>query len=194
MHQEKHTKGRSVVHSLSPAGVGRMQKRGGTGRTPARGQYELGTSAAVDGFPLDALHMKISPLFRMLAAGTNRGNQGKRGLLLRLLSGAVGGWRRWATAAAVVLTLGVAYHVVFGQNGLTAYQRKLQDANNLETQLRSLQRENEMLKSHIDRLKEDPDAIEHQAREELHYTRPGEVIYTLPSTPAASAAVQNSSR
>jgi cell division protein FtsB len=29
-------------------------------------------------------------------------------------------------------------------------------------------------------LQEDPDAIEHQAREELHYTRPGEVIVTLP--------------
>ncbi|HEX2916941.1 MAG TPA: septum formation initiator family protein [Edaphobacter sp.] len=132
--------------------------------------------------------------FNMLATGTNRGNQGKRGLLFRLISDAVGGWRRWATVAAVVLTIGVAYHVVFGQNGLTAYQRKLQDANHLETQLRSLQHENEMLKSHIDRLKEDPDAIEHQAREELHYTRPGEVIYTLPSAPTASAAAQNSSR
>lgn len=113
---------------------------------------------------------------------------------MRLFAGAVGTWRRWATAAAVVLAVGVAYHVVFGQNGLTSYQRKLQDANHLENQLQSLQHENEMLKSHIDRLKEDPDAIEHQAREELHYTRPGEVIYTLPAAPAASGVTQNSSR
>lgn len=113
---------------------------------------------------------------------------------MRLLAGAVGGWRRWATAAAVVLTVGVAYHVVFGQNGLTAYQRKLQDAHHLENQLQSLHHENEMLKSHIDRLKEDPDAIEHQAREELHYTRPGEVIYTLPAAPSASVSAQTSSK
>jgi cell division protein FtsB len=37
----------------------------------------------------------------------------------------------------------------------------------------------------VDRLQSDPNAIEHQAREELHYTRPGEVIYTLPDAPAA---------
>lgn len=114
---------------------------------------------------------------------------------MRLFAGAVGTWRRWATAAAVVLAVGVAYHVIFGQNGLTSYQRKLQDAHHLESQLESLQHENEMLKSHIDRLKEDPDAIEHQAREELHYTRPGEVIYTLPAAPpSTSAATQNSSK
>jgi cell division protein FtsB len=131
----------------------------------------------------------------MAATGTNQAKQGDRGLLMRLLAGAVGGWRRWATAAAVVLAIGVAYHVVFGQNGLTAYQRKLQDAHHFEKQLQSLQHENDMLKSHIDRLKEDPDAIEHQAREELHYTRPGEVIYTLPAPPSAtSASTQSASR
>jgi len=36
------------------------------------------------------------------------------------------------------------------------------------------------LKQSIDRLKSDPDAIEHEAREKLHYAKPGEVIYTLP--------------
>ncbi|HEU4635330.1 MAG TPA: septum formation initiator family protein [Edaphobacter sp.] len=113
---------------------------------------------------------------------------------MRLLAGVVGGWRRWATAAAVFLALGVAYHVVFGQNGLTVYQRKLQDAHHLDNQLQSLRQENELLKSHIDRLKEDPDAIEHQAREELHYTRPGEVIYTLPAVPATSSASQEPSK
>jgi cell division protein FtsB len=33
----------------------------------------------------------------------------------------------------------------------------------------------------VDLLQNDPGAIEHQAREELHYTRAGEVIYTLPA-------------
>jgi cell division protein FtsB len=37
-------------------------------------------------------------------------------------------------------------------------------------------------------MQNDPNAIEHQAREELHYTRPGEVIYTLPASAAATSA------
>jgi cell division protein FtsB len=95
------------------------------------------------------------------------------------------GWRKIATAAAAVVALGLGYHVMFGQNGLTAYDQKRQDAQALSRQLQSLQRENELLKAHVDRLQNDPNAIEHQAREELHYTRPGEVIYTLPETPNA---------
>ena len=77
----------------------------------------------------------------------------------------------------------MGYHVIFGQNGLTAYQQKRQDSQTLDNQLHSLQRENDLLKGHVDRLQSDPNAIEHQAREELHYTRPGEVIYTLPAPP-----------
>lgn len=69
---------------------------------------------------------------------------------------------------------------MFGQNGLTAYEQKRQETLVLDKQLRSLQRENDLLKGHVDRLQSDPNAIEHQAREELHYTRPGEVIYTMP--------------
>ena len=94
-------------------------------------------------------------------------------------------WRKVATAAAAILALAMGYHVVFGQNGLTAYQQKRQDAQTLDKQLHSLQRENDLLKGHVDRLQTDPNAIEHQAREELHYTRPGEVIYTLPAAPSA---------
>jgi len=33
----------------------------------------------------------------------------------------------------------------------------------------------------LKKLKSDPDAIEHEAREKLHYAKPGEVIYALPA-------------
>ncbi|HWZ51061.1 MAG TPA: septum formation initiator family protein [Granulicella sp.] len=92
--------------------------------------------------------------------------------------------RRIATGAAAALVLGFGYHVVFGQNGLMAYDQKRQDTKTLDAELKNLQRENEALKMHVDRLQNDPSAIEHQAREELHYTRPGEVIYTLPASEA----------
>jgi cell division protein FtsB len=99
------------------------------------------------------------------------------------------GWRKVATVAAAVFAIALGYHVIFGQNGLTAYEQKRQDTQALKMQLQDLQRENEQLKGHVDRLQTDPNAIEHQAREELHYTRPGEVIYTLPDAPAAKNPV-----
>ncbi len=112
---------------------------------------------------------------------------------MRLFERGQSRWRKVATGAAALLALAMGYHVIFGQNGLTAYQQKRQDTQSLDRQLHGLQKENEQLKSHVERLKDDPSAIEHQAREELHYTRPGEVIYTLPTIPAsanpASAAV-----
>ena len=88
--------------------------------------------------------------------------------------------RKMATVAAGVLAVGVGYHVIFGHNGLTAFEGKKQTAASLQRQVKSLERENEALKEHVGRLQTDPNAIEHQAREELHYTRPGEVIVTLP--------------
>jgi cell division protein FtsB len=93
------------------------------------------------------------------------------------------GWRRRAaTVVAGALALGMGYGVVFGHNGLTAFARKRQEEQYLRIQMQELQRENARLKGHVDRLQSDPSAIEHQAREELHYTRAGEVIYTLPAS------------
>lgn len=92
--------------------------------------------------------------------------------------------RRIATVAATALTIGLGYHVVFGRNGLFVYQQKRMDSQTLDGELHTLQQENGRLQVHVDRLQSDPDAIEHEAREELHYTRPGEVIYTLPAQPS----------
>src|SRR5438309_8262692 len=91
------------------------------------------------------------------------------------------GRRRAATLAAAALAVGVGYHVVFGANGLFVYQKKRQETKQLNQQMLHLRQENEVLRGHVDRLQSDPTAIEHQAREQLHYTRPGEVIYTLPT-------------
>jgi cell division protein FtsB len=90
------------------------------------------------------------------------------------------GRRKVATAAAALLALGVGYHVVFGANGLTVYEQKRQETLRLDRQMQQLQRENDLLRGHVESLKSDPGAIEHQAREEFRYARPGEVIYTLP--------------
>ena len=91
------------------------------------------------------------------------------------------GRRKAATLAAAALAFGVAYHVVFGANGLTVFEQKRHETQQLKREMQDLQRENDQLQGHVNRLQNDPNAIEHQAREELHYTRPGEVIYELPS-------------
>ena len=43
----------------------------------------------------------------------------------RLLATGVSGWRRGLTVAVILLAIGVAYHIIFGQNGITAYERVL---------------------------------------------------------------------
>ena len=98
----------------------------------------------------------------------------------RLLTGVYHSRRKIATGFALALAATMGYHVVFGQNGLTAYRAKRHEVRSLQTQMEDLQTENGRLRSHVDRLGTDPNAIEHEARESLHYARPGEVIYTLP--------------
>ena len=102
-------------------------------------------------------------------------------------------WRRKAaTALAGVLALGMGYGVVFGHNGLTAFQQKREEEHRLREQMQQLERENGRLRGHVERLQDDPGAIEHQAREELHYTRAGEVIYTLPASEPSRPATTSS--
>jgi cell division protein FtsB len=98
--------------------------------------------------------------------------------------------RRIATGFAAVLTVFFAYHVMFGRNGVNSYEQKRAQYKQLHQQIDSLQQENDQLQDHVSRLKSDPDAIEYEAREKLHYARPGEVIYTLNNQPATAGDKQ----
>ena len=95
--------------------------------------------------------------------------------------------RRIATSLAILFAVFLGYHVIFGQNGVTAYQQKRIDDRALRQQILVLQQENDRMKQHVDHLKNDPDAIEREARERLHYTRSNEVIYTLNDKPATDS-------
>ena len=68
-------------------------------------------------------------------------------------------------------------------NGITAYAQKRSEDRALQGKIQKLSDENAKLKDHVDHLRSDPDAIEVEARQRLHYTRPGEVIYTLDGKP-----------
>ena len=95
--------------------------------------------------------------------------------------------RRLGTVAAVVFALFFAWHVVNGRNGLSSWQQKRAEDKALAQEIEQLTSENAHLSQHVDRLKSDPGAIEHEARERLHYARPNEVIYALPEPPQKTA-------
>jgi cell division protein FtsB len=103
--------------------------------------------------------------------------------------------RRLATVGVAVLAGMLAWHVLFGTNGMLAYHQKKAESRSLDTEIDSLQRENQRLQKEIESLKSDPKAIEREAREQLRYARPGEVIYTYPRgtdpTPPANATAEN---
>jgi cell division protein FtsB len=90
-------------------------------------------------------------------------------------------WRPAGTVVAVGLALLLTWHVINGKHGLQVWHQKRGEDQQLRKEIDELQQENARLRDHIEKLKSDPDAIEHEAREKLHYAKPGEVIYTLPA-------------
>lgn len=100
-------------------------------------------------------------------------------------------WRPAGTSVAVALILLFGWSVVNGKHGLSSWQRQRVQDRELKKTIDDLQQENARLREHVGRLKTDTNAIEHEAREQLHYARPGEVIYTLPAATKRDAAVQS---
>jgi cell division protein FtsB len=104
-------------------------------------------------------------------------------LLHRAVNWAQHAWRPAGTVVAIALALLFGWGVVNGKHGLSAWEQQRTQDKQLQQQIKQLQEENAHLRDHVERLKSDPDSIEHEAREHLHYARPGEVIYTLPAQP-----------
>ena len=79
-----------------------------------------------------------------------------------------------------LLAVWVLSHVVFGANGMMVYQRKRAEYRELQQQVEQVRKENEQLVERTKALKHDRATIEKEAREQLHYAKPGEVIYLMP--------------
>jgi cell division protein FtsB len=89
--------------------------------------------------------------------------------------------RRLATGAVAVLAVWLFAHVMFGDNGMVVYRQKKAEYQSLEKQIDGLQKENDRYTQQVKSLQApDPNAIEKEAREQLHYARPGEVVYVSP--------------
>jgi cell division protein FtsB len=99
------------------------------------------------------------------------------------LNFALRAWRPAGTVVAVALALLLGWHVVNGKHGISVWQQNRVQDRQLRQQIDDLQQENGRLRQRVERLKSDPDAIGHEAREKLHYAKPNEVIVTLPPDP-----------
>ena len=99
----------------------------------------------------------------------------------RVIKWASRGWRTAGSVVAVALALLLGWHVVNGKHGLSAWEQMRVEDKQLQKQINDLQQENDSLRVRVDRLKSDPDAIEHEAREKLRYAKQGEVIVDLSS-------------
>jgi cell division protein FtsB len=98
-------------------------------------------------------------------------------------------WRRLlASAAFVVIAFCLFARVLMGNNGWVTYRQKKAEYQRLQQELQRMDEENLRLDAQIKALKSDPKAIEKEAREQLRYAKPGELIYLLPEQPAQHAS------
>ena len=112
----------------------------------------------------------------------------------RVLQWSARAWRPAGTAVIALVTLALGWHVINGHHGLSSWQQNRVQEKQLQKEIDQLQQENSRLRVRVDRLKSDPEAIEHEAREKLHYARPGEIIVALPADPAPTQTAPASSR
>jgi cell division protein FtsB len=83
---------------------------------------------------------------------------------------------------------------IFGTHGVLAMRRSQKQAAEIRTEIEKLNKENQQLEDRVKSLKTDPVAIEHILREERHLARPGEYVFPLPASPAATVDQQSPSK
>lgn len=92
-------------------------------------------------------------------------------------------WQKLGTVTAFLLIVGILLHAIFGANGMVVYRQKRVEMKALQEEVDRLEKENALNAERIKQLKSNPEAIEKEAREQLHYSRPGEVIFVAPQPP-----------
>lgn len=102
--------------------------------------------------------------------------------------------RRIATGGILALTAWLFLHIMFGANGMVVYKQKRAEIDDLQKQVNSLRLENQHYNEQIKSLKTDPRTIEKEAREALHYTRPGEVVYVSPPPVSPTKPTKDSAK
>ena len=98
--------------------------------------------------------------------------------------------RRNAIFAMALLSLVMLMHEIFGRNGYMTLRHEKEQFSALQKQIQTVSQENKQLELKIQGLKNNPEAVEKQARDQLHLVKPGEIIYMMPdrTVPPTSTA------
>lgn len=98
--------------------------------------------------------------------------------------------RLLATFCIGLLAVLIGYKVVFGANGMKVWQAKRAEVQALQQDIAHAQAEHDTLDRQVHALQRgDPSVIEKEAREQLGYVKPGEVVlFEQRSRPAAKFA------
>lgn len=123
----------------------------------------------------------------LISHATGTQGQMQRSRTQRLSASILGMRRKVATVVLIALSVSLGLYAIFGRDGLVAYQQKQHQAEQLHQRIVDMQKQNERMALHDQKLRNDRDTIEYEARQQMHYTRPGEVIYTLPEAPKDAA-------
>jgi cell division protein FtsB len=92
-----------------------------------------------------------------------------------------------ATLCLALLTVVVGHKVVFGANGMKAWQSKRAEAARLQQEIERMRSDRDDMQGRVDSLQRgDRSAIEKEAREQLGFVKPGEVVLfeQRPQSPA----------
>ncbi|HXH50578.1 MAG TPA: septum formation initiator family protein [Terriglobia bacterium] len=96
--------------------------------------------------------------------------------------------RRNAIFVMALLSLVMLMHEIFGRNGYMTLRREKKEYNTLQKQIQTVSEENQQLEQKIHALKNNPEAVEKQARDQLRLAKPGEIIYMLPDKGMAQSS------
>jgi cell division protein FtsB len=102
--------------------------------------------------------------------------------------------RRIATVVIAVVACLFFVHVIFGANGMVVYKQKRNEYEALQKKLAQVRAENEKVTKQIQGLQTDQKAIEKEAREQLGYAKPGELIYVTPAPAKPEVPVNRSAK
>src|SRR6187399_2192645 len=96
---------------------------------------------------------------------------------------------RWRIRAAVRLMLLVFVVVILvdalvGERGLLAERQARRNQQELSAAIAKAREDNQLRREEIQRLKDDPAAIEDVARRDLHFIRKGEKVFILKDLPS----------
>lgn len=98
-----------------------------------------------------------------------------------------------ATFCIALLAVLIGYKVVFGANGMKVWEGKRAEVHSLEQEIDLQQQQQQDLQREVEALQRgDASVIEKEAREQLGYVKPGEVVLFEPrskSDPRRPAAV-----